>query len=363
MRKFAVAILITSLLFMAFTGLAFETNQTTKLNVVATTTIVGDVVAEVGGDLVEITTLMGVGVDPHDFLPSAQDTQALDDADFVFFLGGGVEEGLEDALEELEEDGKAEGLFHAIPEADRLEFEDGHDHDDDHDHLTLLDEDDHDHEGDDPHFWHDPVLMKLAVSEIAELLSEVDTERGQNNNATYEANAAAYNMELDTLHDDIEDMVDGLNDSQKVLVTAHSAFNYWAERYGFESFALEGLSTSDEAGLEEIDELAQEIVEDEVKVIFTESATPDDGILAVIDAAEALDWKVVVGGTIFTGSLGDGDEGTYIGMMEYNAETITDAIANPPEDAGSIEAGLPISPLVVMMGMVSVVLIARRMRR
>lgn len=318
------------------------------LKVVATTSIVGDWVENVAGDAVDLDVIMGIGVDPHEYQPTAADTQLLQDADLVIFLGE-IEEGLEATLEQLEEDGIAVSLFESIPEDKLLNATEEHDED----HLTLNAEDHGDY---DPHFWHDPMLVKIAVETIRDALKDKDAS----NAASYDANAATYLAELDDLDAAIKTDVAKIDESKRFLVTQHAAFNYFAHQYGFEARSLQGLSTVDQAGLDEIEETADFLIEHEIEVIFLEEESPSDEIQAVIDEARSKDWDVVVGGTLLAGSLDEGDASTYIKLLESNANTIVQAILSPPENT---DVPFDMGFAVISLFFMSLVALVRKERR
>ncbi|MHA2502792.1 MAG: metal ABC transporter substrate-binding protein [Candidatus Kariarchaeaceae archaeon] len=341
MRKQLVLLL---LLFSLSNVSALQVNQEAPLNILATTAIVGDIVKEIGGDLVDVSILIGPGVDPHDYEPSVDDGIALQNADFVFFSGGGLEERLDDTLELLEEQGNAISFLELIPEEFHIDGDGAHSHEED-DHTDEGGA----HSGDDPHFWHDPVIMRFAIDEVAHVLTDLDLDRGLSNGGTYLLQGAQYTEELLELHASIEEQVNLLNETQRFLVTEHQSFSYWAQRYGFETLSLEGISTSDDAGIAEIEELASEIIEHEIQVIFTESSGTPDGIEAVMRETEARGWKIAIGGQLLSGTL-DETHSTYLAMMEYNANVITSSILSPPEGVGSFEAPvhLPIAGFLLM---------------
>ena len=140
--------------------------------------------------------------------------------------------------------------------------------------------------------------------------------------------------------------VSKINITDRFLVTQHAAFDYWIKQYNFTGRSLEGISTQNTAGLREIDGLAKYLKENHVKVIFLESTVPPDQIQAVIEATEALDWQVKVGGTLLDGSLNDKGQSTYMDMLLYDTKTIVSSILNPPAGAGAIARDITIVQVV-----------------
>lgn len=309
--------------------------------VVATTSILGDVVANVAGDQVEVVTLMPVGADPHDFQASAREANQLRTADAVIANGAGFEEGLLDLLASAEADGVA--VHEAIAPVEPLEFDEGHGHDDDDDHGHDDDghghdddddhghddddghghdeEDGHDHEGEDPHFFTDPTRMVVAVEGIADFLAEevdgIDVEG-------LRTATDAYVAELEALDGEVAALLADIADEDRVLVTNHEVFGYFADRYGFVLLgAVIPTGTTDGGSAADLARLAGIVRDAGVPAIFADTSSPDR--LAQTLAAEVGDVEVV---ELFSESLGaEGSGGeTYIDMVRTNAQRIADAL-------------------------------------
>ena len=141
-------------------------------------------------------------------------------------------------------------------------------------------------------------------------------------------NEAAYIEKLNTLQNSVNSVVESLPKEKRILVTAHDAFNYFGKNYGFEVVGLQGLSTATEAGVQDVQKLAAFIIEKNVKAIFVESSVPKRTIEALQAAVKSKNHEVAIGGTLYSDALGsDGTkEGTYIGMFEYNVNTIVNAL-------------------------------------
>jgi zinc/manganese transport system substrate-binding protein len=303
------------------------------VTVVATTSILGDVVSNLIGDQADVVTIMPVGASPHDFQASAQQVDQMRRADVLIVNGGGFEEGLLDVIEAAEADGVA--TYEALAAVEAIEFgaggheharedHDEEDHDeaehdgDDHDHA-----DDHAHSGVDPHFFTDPARMAVAVEGIADHLAEnvggIDVE-------ALEASTETYLAELRALDEEVEASLADIDESVRVLVTNHDVFGYFADRYGFEvvGTVIPGGSTADAASARALAELAEVIEHEGVPAIFVDSSAPD--ALALALAGEVGDVEVV---ELFSESLGpDGSGGeTYLAMVRTNAERIAAALA------------------------------------
>lgn len=288
--------------------------------IVATTSILGDVTANVVGDLATVEVIMPINADPHDFEPSARDAAMLRDADLIVANGLLLEEGLISTIESAESDGTP--VIEVAEFADPIEFEgkDGHSHshdDDDHGHSHS-----HSHDGDDPHFWQDPARMAMATAAIADAVianTDLDAE-------VVEAQADAYIAELMDLDAELEATFAAIPAERRVLVTNHDAFGYLSDRYGFDVVGTifptgSELAEPSAASLVDLIALIDELG---VPAIFTENIATTD--LADTLASEASTDVVVV--SLFSDSLGGPNSGggTYLEMMRTNADRISGAL-------------------------------------
>jgi manganese/zinc/iron transport system substrate-binding protein len=277
-----------------------------KINVVATTGMIGDIVSNVGGERVTVEALMGPGVDPHLYKPTASDVSKLENADVVFYNGLHLEGRMVEVFEKMEASGSA--TFAVAAGID----------------TSLLQESPQ-YEGQfDPHIWFDVTLWKQAVAEVAKRLKVLDPASGD----VYEANASAYLTELDALDAYVREQVASLPESSRVLVTAHDAFGYFGRQYGVEVRGLQGTSTAAEAGAADVQDLAAFLAERKIKAIFVESSVPPATIEAVQKATQAQGWDVQIGGQLFSDAMGQAGtpEGTYIGMVKHNVDTLVSAL-------------------------------------
>lgn len=308
--------------------------------IAVTTSVLGDVVTELVGDAAVVVTIMPPGVDPHDFQASAREIDELMQADALIINGGDYEEGLLDVLETATEEGVP--TFEALASVSTIEYDGGgdDDHDDDHgdedDHDDHGDEDDHgddhddegghddhhDHSGEDPHFFTDPVRMAVAVEGIVDFLKETVTFVDP---AALDASVSDYLAALDALDVEVSEMVAGLSEDQRVLVTNHQVFGYFADRYDFEVIGavIPGGSTLDTTSGGDLDELADLIEAEGVGAIFSDASASDQLIQAL--ATEVGEVEVV---ELYTESLGEaGSEGaTYLEMVRTNADRIVEAL-------------------------------------
>jgi manganese/zinc/iron transport system substrate-binding protein len=277
-----------------------------QVNVIATTGMIADVVRNVGGDRVSVIQMMGAGVDPHLYRASEGDVQRLQEADIIFYNGLHLESKMGEVLEQLDGVGKSTIAVAEVIPAEQLlsppEFQGFND----------------------PHVWMDAKLWRYTVDAIRDGLIAIDPQHADN----YRANADAYRAEMDALEAYAQEQFAQLSDEQRVLVTAHDAFNYFAIGYDFRVFAPQGISTETEAGVEDIRATIDFMVENNVPAIFVESTISPDIVEAVVEGARARGHDVTIGGELFTDAMGaDGTpEGTYLGMIRHNVDTIVAAL-------------------------------------
>ena len=406
-----------------------EPTAAPAIQVVATTSIVADWVKNIGGEHVEVFSLVPPGVDPHSYQPGAQDVTRIADADLVLSVGLGLEQSwlieliqnaasdpssivelgeLIDPIEfvepgghdheedehmegpsHMEEDELIEGLRHIVHEVeggeispeegleeikellesaegheedeDHTDEEHGHEEDEDHDDeededhghmdgiaamaLAIIEEVEeghmsaeeaieaiealteegedahagHDHGPLDPHFWFDPIRVKIAVNDIASRLSVINPSQGD----AFRANASAYNAKLDELHSWTEEQVSVVPDDRRVLITSHDSLSYFANLYGFEVIGVVlSITTEVDPSPEDLIHLIEEAREHAVPAVFGETIVSER--LARTVAAESGAAFV----SLYSGALDSGDSpaSTYIGMVRTNVERIVEAL-------------------------------------
>lgn len=276
-----------------------------KYNVVATTGMIANAAMNVGGDKVKVTALMGPGVDPHLYKASEGDVSRMSNADLILFNGLHLEGAMAEVLEKIGARANTFAVSFAVDEESLLsppEFEGAHD----------------------PHLWFDVELWMHVVEGIRDKLIELDSD----NAANYTENAANYLIQLDSLHNYVREQSERVAPEQRILITAHDAFNYFGKAYGFEVRGLQGISTAAEAGTADVQDLAQFIAEKKIPAIFVESSVPVRTIEAVQAAVKARGFEVKIGGELFSDAMGSPDtpEGNYIGMVSHNINTIVSAL-------------------------------------
>jgi ABC-type Zn uptake system ZnuABC Zn-binding protein ZnuA len=288
-----------------------------KLRVVATTNILGDVVHQVGGDRIELTTLLPVGADPHSYSASPQDLRMLSGAQVVFMVGEGVEETLLPVVENREGNSARVAVntglaLQALPadgHEEAGENADGDDHTGEAHHHTL-----------DPHTWTAVPSVLHWVERIEQSLSTLDPA----NAATYQANAAAYRAKLEELDQEIQRAVAAIPAANRKLVTDHDDFGYFADRYGFTivGAVIPSFSTLAAPSAQELAALHQQVAAEGVKAIFVGTTVNPD---LADQLAHDLGIAVV---PLYTDSLSgaDGPAATYLDMMRFDVKAIIDAL-------------------------------------
>lgn len=276
-----------------------------QIRVVSTVGMITDIVQIVGGDRVQVKGLMGPGIDPHGYKASEGNVIDLAGADVVFYNGLHLEAKMAEVFEKMGDRIKTVQVTRSIPEERLLsppEFEGQHD----------------------PHVWFDVTLWMEAVKQVEKSLSEMDPEHA----AGYRARAQAYQQELATLHAYALEQTARVPPEQRVLITAHDAFNYFGRAYSFEVRGLQGISTATEAGAGDVKALADFIVERRIPAIFVESSVPLRNVEALQAAVQARGFEVRIGGELFSDAMGDEGsvEGTYSGMVRHNLDTIVGAL-------------------------------------
>ncbi|WP_341216607.1 zinc ABC transporter substrate-binding protein [uncultured Wocania sp.] len=302
MKKNILLILIVAIIFSCKNN----KQENGKLNIVTTTTMITDLVKNIGGDFVNLQGLMGSGVDPHLYKASEGDVSKLVNADIIFYNGLHLEGKLVEVFEKM--GNKTKTPIALAEEIDK----------------TTLIGSDYFASNYDPHVWFNIAYFKQFTKKVTLVLSEKDPENAIN----YKENEKQYLKKLDALQNKIKNIIETLPKEKRILVTAHDAFNYFGKNYGFEVVGLQGLSTATEAGVKDVQKLAKFIIEKNVKAIFVESSVPKRTIEALQAAVNSKGHNVKIGGTLYSDALGNADtvEGTYIGMFEYNVNTIVNAL-------------------------------------
>ncbi|MGO0122833.1 metal ABC transporter solute-binding protein, Zn/Mn family [Desulfothermobacter acidiphilus] len=276
-----------------------------KLKVTTTTTMISDLVQQVGGDRVEVTGIMRPGVDPHLYKATQSDMLNLKAADLVFYNGLNLEGKMGDIFVRLSRQKPTFAISEYIAEDQLREPQEFAGHYD-------------------PHIWFDVSLWKKAAERVRDGLSEVDPNHAD----YYRQRAKNYLKQLDELDAYIRQRLAAIPPEQRVLITAHDAFGYLGRAYGIEVRGLQGISTDTEYGLKDVQQLVDFIVQHWIKAVFVESSVPHRSIQAVVEGARKRGHEVKIGGELYSDALGDPGTpaGSYIGMFKHNVDTIVEAL-------------------------------------
>jgi len=277
-----------------------------KLKIVATTSLISEMIGSIGGDAIEVQGLMGAGVDPHLYKASEGDVNLLYNADIIFYNGLHLEGKMQDILEKMMHNG-----ITTIAVSDTLNRD------------TLITSANF-ASNYDPHIWFDIANWELAAAFAARKLAESDPP----NSSIYLKNVQKYLARLDSTDKEVRLKINELSREKRVLITAHDAFNYFGRAYDFEVLGLQGISTAAEAGVQDVQRLADLITERKIPAVFVESSVPLRNIQALQQAVNSRGYNVRIGGSLFSDALGNSGtpEGTYHGMFLFNVNTIVNAL-------------------------------------
>lgn len=294
---------------MALTGGA--TAQ--PLNVLATVAMIADVAHVVGGECAEVTSLLGPGSDPHLYRATAADVNRLARAELIFYVDPALEARLAEVLAGFADRTATVGLARAAFDDDAFLDDPGNT------------------EGIDPHLWMD--VSKWA--RIAPVIADAIAEQRPDCAPDLGLNVESLTARLDALHAWVGAAIGSIPQEQRILVTAHDAFEYFSVAYGIEaSEAIEGISTDSEASIGDIREVAAAVVQGGVPAVFVETTINPRTVEALVAEVRSLGHEVVIGGALFSDAMGDEGtpEGTYIGMIRANTITVTEALGGTVPD-------------------------------
>ncbi|AVK84758.1 manganese transporter [Lysinibacillus sp. B2A1] len=304
MKRF-LGVVAFSLSLLLFGCSADTTKEEREGVVVATTGQIADAIKAISGDHLQVSALMGPGVDPHLYKATQSDLSKLDKAEVIFYNGLHLEGQMLDIFEQMSKSKSVLAVGETLNKQDLLASDDD----------AMLH---------DPHIWFDIELWKGVVQAIGTKLQEEYPEFKDD----FVANEKEYLKQLDELQTYAKDRVNEIPEKQRILVTAHDAFNYFGRSQGFDVRGLQGLSTDSEYGVKDVQQMVDFLVANKIKAIFIESSVSDKAMKAVIEGAKEKGHDIVIGGELFSDAMGaEGTkEGTYMGMYQHNIDTIVDAL-------------------------------------
>ncbi len=275
--------------------------QETKMPVVASFSILGDFIKNIGGDRINLTTLVAAGADAHVYAPTPNDAQKLVQAKVIFINGLKFESWM-DRL--VASSGTKAAIVTSTKSVNPLKSKDAHDHT---------------HGAVDPHAWHDIANAKTYSINIRNALIEADPA----GKVVYEKNATLYIDKLNILEAEIKTAMVKIPASKRKIITSHDAFGYFAKKYNLEFIAPQGISTDAEASAKDVAKIIRQIKAEKITAMFVENIT-DPRLLQRI----ASETGIKIGGTIFSDSLSSesGKAATYMDMMRHNSEQIVQAL-------------------------------------
>lgn len=278
-------------------------SQDSKIKVVTTIAQIGEPLSVIGGDRVDVKSLMGPSVDPHLYNATHGDITTLEQSDLVFYSGLHLEANMVEIFDEMSKTKPVLAIGETIDEE-----------------LLLYDE-----QGVvDPHIWFDLELWQQALEAAVEELKKFSPDDSE----YFEQNKRNYFAQLEQLKQEAEKLAD-IPDEKRVLVTAHDAFGYFGKMHNIDVVGLQGLSTDGEIGVSDIQKTIDLITEHDVPAVFIESSVNANSIQAVIEGAKNNGVEVALGGELFSDAMGKAgtEEGTYLGMYRHNVDTIYKALS------------------------------------
>lgn len=277
------------------------------IRIVTTIAQIGEPLSVIGGDKVEVKSLMGPSVDPHLYNATHGDIKTIEKAHLAFYNGLNLEANMVEVFNQLGKTRPVLAIGETIPKEQLLRDEEGEI---------------------DPHIWFDLDLWQDALNAAVEELKSYAPEHAD----FFEQNKQDYFTQLEEIKKDAAKLAE-IPDHQRVLVTAHDAFGYFGRMHNIEVVGLQGLSTEGEIGVSDIQETIDIITEYGIPAVFVESSINESSIRAVIEGAASAGVEVALGGELFSDAMGEAGtpEGTYIGMYRHNIETIYKALSGSGE--------------------------------
>ena len=310
MPRIVNVILVLSLLLASWNNL----EAASPIRVIATTTVVADLVEQVGGDLVVVESLMADGVDPHSYRATPRDIDRLVRADLIVANGLHLEGKLAELLERIGRKRPFLAVGNAVPKDELLSI--GND---------LFD----------PHIWFDAKLWSYCPSAVADALSQLDSKAALD----YRQRAEKYSKDLLELDKNVKGKFKEIPPQRRVLITAHDAFRYFGRAYGLEVIGVQGTSTESEAGLADMNQLVELVVQRKIPAVFVETSVSDRNVTALIEGAAARGHSVRLGGRLYSDALGPtgGGGDTLERALLSNVDTIIEALRATIASQRSVE--------------------------
>lgn len=281
-----------------------DTVNSGKPKIVVTTGMIGDIVSNIGGDSIDVTALMGPGVDPHQYTAVQSDLRKLQEANIIFYNGLHLEGKMVSVFEKMKRNKAVYAVSDGLDESD----------------LRRLDEDN----AHDPHIWMNVALWRKAAEYTTARLCEHFPSM-----ASYFKNRASiYIDRLNELDNQVKKDIMSIPENQRVLITAHDAFSYFGSAYNIEVVGLQGISTVSEAGIKKAQNLTNLIIDRKITAIFVESSVPTKRMERLVESCRESGHEVRIGGNLYSDAMGapGSSADSYEGMIRANVKTIVDAL-------------------------------------
>lgn len=302
----SLLVILCSLL-ITFSLIIFQqtTKGSTKPLVVCTTTIIGDTIVNIAQDTIDLTILMGPGVDPHLYKPIEQDVLHISKAHIIFYNGLHLEARMTDLFEHLSSTKHTIAVTQNIP-------------------LDQLIQSPHHAQFVDPHVWFDPLLWIQAVETITKTLQDFLPQHTH----LYETNKQIFIEKIRITHETLLKQNLQVPKSRRILITGHDAFSYFARSYDYHVVSLQGISTVSEAGTQDVQNIINVIIQNNIPTIFAESSIPTRNIQALQEGALSRGYPVNIGEELLSDALGSPTtaQGTYLGMLAWNTDAIVSGL-------------------------------------
>ncbi len=306
MKRIYLNVISVFILAVFLTSCEESVSSSSKKPIVLTTTgMIGDMAKNLLGDIAEVKTMMGPGVDPHLYKASQGDMQLISDADIIVYNGLHLEGKLVEIFEKTAKSKPTIALGDFIPSEDIMKSENTG-------------------EAPDPHIWMNPKIWKKATIGLTDTLKSLfSKEKGSIQNA-----CNSYSEQLTELDNMVDSLVNLIPEKGRVLITSHDAFRYFGKEYGLEVKGLQGISTVSEYGLRDVKNMVDLINSREIKAVFVESSVSSKSLESVVQGCRDKGHLVNIGGTLFSDSMGDpkSSEGSYLGMIRHNATVISNSL-------------------------------------
>lgn len=273
-----------------------------KLKIVTTTGMIADAVENLVGSQAEVTALMGPGVDPHLYKAAQGDLKLLQEADIIIYNGLHLEGKMTDIFEKIARTKPVYAISTGLPT----------------ERLRQASEQD----AIDPHIWFDIDLWSSGVKELNEWLKKTQPS------LTISKTGNGYFQQLDSLHQATIESIKTIPTEQRILITAHDAFGYFGDAYDIEVKGIQGISTVAQAGLRDVNNLVNLIIERKIKAIFIESSVPKKQIDIIVESCREQGHQLIIGGTLYSDAMGapNTPEENYVGMVSHNVSVIVNSL-------------------------------------